>query len=64
MSELFFGETAFRGGPVSLAVDLESALMLGASTNSMHGWRRVNLYLGPLVITFTRYGRRHERTDR
>jgi hypothetical protein len=55
MSELFFGETTIRGRPVSLAIDLEPALLFGVGIESMHGWREVKLHFGPLIVSLTAY---------
>ncbi len=61
MTELFFWETTIRGTPVSFAIDLEPAFMVGIKTERERppmGWHDLVIYLGPLSLTFTVYGRR------
>jgi hypothetical protein len=55
VSELFFGETTIRGRSVSLALDLEPALLFGVGIESMHGWREVKLHFGPFSMSLTLY---------
>lgn len=57
MSELLFRETTIFGWPISFAIDIEPALLLGASTQSQCGWYELTLYFGPLSVSFTKYRR-------
>jgi hypothetical protein len=63
MTELLFWETTIRQTPVSFAVDIGWALVLGIHVKSVKvttfcdGWHDLTIYLGPLSLTFTVYGR-------
>lgn len=64
MTELLFLETTIRKTPVSLAADLDLALAFGFKIDTGHGkalypkgWHDLIVYLGPLSLTFTVYGR-------
>jgi hypothetical protein len=61
MTELFFWETTIRKRPVSFALDIFPGFVLGIKpseeTNYSWGWHDLTIYLGPLSLTFTVYGR-------
>ena len=64
MTELFFWETTIRGTPISFAIDSAFALALGIKIDGgkgkkyfPSGWHDLTIYLGPLSLTFTVYGR-------
>jgi hypothetical protein len=64
MTELGFWETTIGKRPVSFAIDIDIALALGFKVNGgkgkkyfPSGWHDLTIYLGPLSLTFTVYGR-------
>ena len=65
MTELLFWETTIGKRPVSFAIDSAPMLAIGirvdslADPNASHlwGWHDLTIYLGPLSLTFTVYGR-------
>ena len=62
MTELLFWETTIGKTPVSFALDIFPGLILGAQIeqrqwNGWNGWHDLTIYLGPLSLTFTVYGR-------
>ena len=65
MTELLFWETTIGKTPVSFAIDSAPMLAVGIRLDSMthsgfcypSGWRDLIVYVGPLSLTFTVYGR-------
>ena len=65
MTELIFRETTIRKTPVSFAIDITPMLAFGVRVYSLAdkqasrlwGWHDLNIYVGPLSLTFTVYGR-------
>ena len=64
MTELLFWETTIGKRPVSFAIDSALALALGFKLDGgkgkkyfPSGWHDLTIYLGPLSLTFTVYGR-------
>ena len=64
MTELIFRETTIRNRSVSFAADLDLALVFGFKIDGgagrkffPKGWHDLTIYLGPLSLTFTIYGR-------
>ena len=65
MTELLFWETTIGKRPVSFALDITPMLAIGIRLDSLAdkqasriwGWRDLTIYLGPLSLTFTVYGR-------
>ena len=65
MTELLFWETTIRKTPVSFALDITPMLAIGIRMDSLAdkqasrlwGWHDLTIYLGPLSLTFTVYGR-------
>jgi hypothetical protein len=65
MTELLFWETTIRQTPVSFALDITPMLAIGIRIDSLAdkqasriwGWHDLTIYLGPLSLTFTVYGR-------
>ena len=65
MTELLFWETTIHQTPVSFALDITPMLAIGIRMDSLAdkqasriwGWHDLTIYLGPLSLTFTVYGR-------
>ena len=65
MTELLFWETTIGKTPVSFALDITPMLAIGIRLDSLAdkqainiwGWHDLTIYLGPLSLTFTVYGR-------
>ena len=64
MMELIFRETTIRNRNVSFAADLDLALAFGFKIDGgagrkffPKGWHDLTIYLGPLSLIFTVYGR-------
>jgi hypothetical protein len=65
MTELLFWETTIRKTPISFAIDSAPMLAIGIRLDSVphngfyspNGWRDLTIYIGPLILTFTVYGR-------
>jgi len=64
MTELLFWETTIGKWPISFAIDSAFALALGIKIDGgkgkkyfPSGWHDLTIYVGPLSLTFTVYGR-------
>jgi len=64
VTELIFRETTIRNRSVSFAADLDLAIVVGFKIDGgagrkffPKGWHDLTVYLGPLSLVFTVYGR-------